>query len=83
MGTKKSDVYDLTDQFDTRLAAMEKRRVPRDEVDSAITVYERVATARAICQALLGPGFTPHDVVALAVEIGGVKQSGQFVTSRE
>lgn len=75
-------VNDLTDQFDTRLAALDKRRVEREEVDAAITVYERMRTAKAICQALLPAGFTDATVVSVAAEIRLVKQSGQSVASR-
>lgn len=75
-------VNDMTDAFDTRLAALEKQRVPRDELDSAITVYERMRTARSICDALLPAGYAAALVVEVASEIGRVKQSGQFVASR-
>ncbi len=76
-------VNDLTDEFDTRLAALEKSRVPRDEIDAQITVYERARSARAICQALFPDGFTSADVVALVAEIGRAKHSGQAVKTRE
>ncbi len=80
---KREEVNDLTDQFDRRLADMERSRTPRDELDAAITVYERVRTAMAICQALLPAGCGAAEVVAVAVEIGRVKQSGQAVATRE
>lgn len=76
-------INDMTDEFDARLVAMEKKRVPRDEADAAISVYERMRTARAICQALLPAGFSDATVVAVATEIRLVKQSGQSVKSRE
>lgn len=61
---------DMTDAFDTRLAAMQKRRAPMPEQDAAVVVYERVRTARSICQALLPAAFTDASVVALAIELG-------------
>ena len=76
-------VNDMTDAFDVRLRAMESTRAPQTEVDAAITVYERVRTARSICAALLPAGYSEAAVVALAVEIGRVKQSGQAVVARE
>ncbi len=79
---RKSDVNDMTDQFDARLEVLACARVPNEEVDAAVTVYERLKTARAMCQALLPGAFTGAEVVALAVEIGRVKQSGQAVTPR-
>lgn len=71
------NVNDLTDAFDIRLQAMQRRHAPMTEQDAAITVYERVRTARAICQALLPEGFAEASVVALAVELGRAAQSGQ------
>ncbi len=47
---KRSDINDLTDAFDTRLQALQKARAPAAEEEAAIKVYERVRTARAICQ---------------------------------
>lgn len=77
-------VNDMTDAFDRRLAAQEKGgRTPREELDAAITVYERMRTARAICQSLLPKGFPSALVVQVAVEIGAVKQSGQAIKTRE
>lgn len=64
------NVNDLTDAFDVRLQAMQLRRASTLEVDAAIAVYERVRTARSICQALLPEPCTEASVVALAVEIG-------------
>lgn len=75
-------VNDLTDEFDRRLAAYEKQRVPDDEVNASITAYERVKTAKSICQALLSGSVTDEAVISLAVEIGRIKQSGQAVNSR-
>lgn len=44
----------MTDEFDTRLAAMQKRtQTPIKEVDTAIAAYERLRTARAIATSLL------------------------------
>lgn len=80
---KNSSVNDMTDVFDTRLLAMQRAQAPGSEVDAAIAVYERMRTARAICQALLPDGFTDASVVALAVELGRAVQSGQVTTSRE
>ncbi|MGV8823992.1 hypothetical protein [Methylibium petroleiphilum] len=74
---------DMTDDFDKRLEAYAKKRVPNDEVDASITVYERVKTARAILQSLLPGAFSDASVVAVAVEIGRVKQSRQAVAARE
>ena len=73
---KKTDINDATDEFDRRLDIFDKLRIPNDEVDAAVTVYERLKTAGAICESLL-VGYSTADVVALALEIGRVKQSGQ------
>ncbi len=80
---KKSDINDMTDVFDTRLQSLQKHRAPQAEQDAAITVYERVRTARAICQALLPAGFADSSVVVLAVELGRVAQSGQGAAAIE
>jgi len=80
---RKEHINDLTDPFDTRLSSLLKGKAPSFEVDAAIAVYERVRTARAICQALLPAGFSEASVVALAVELGRAAQSGQATTSRE
>ncbi len=76
-------VNDMTDEFDTRLAAMNKFRAPKAEIDAAINVYERMRTARSICQALLPDGFTDASVIAVAVEIGAAVQAGQGPNSAE
>lgn len=73
---------DLTDAFDTRLQAMQKARAPRAEEDAAIAVYERMRTARSICEALLPGNYSDATVAALASEIRLAKQSGQAVASR-
>lgn len=75
-----NNVNDMTDAFDRRLEAYERQRVPKAEIDASISVYERVKTARTICESLLGPDFSEASVIALAVEIGRVKQSGQATT---
>lgn len=81
---KKSDINDMTDAFDTRLQSLQKHRAPEAEQDAAVKVYERVRTARSICQALLTPGFTDVSVVALAVELGrAAAQSGQGAAAVE
>lgn len=71
------NVNDLTDAFDVRLQAMQRSRAPTHEVDAAINVYERVRTARAICQALLPEPFSEAAVVSLAVELGREVQLSQ------
>lgn len=79
----KTHVNDLTDAFDTRLQAMQKARAPEVEQDAAIRVYERVRTARSICQALLPEGFADASVVTLAVELGREAQAAQGSNSVE
>lgn len=69
-------VNDMTDEFDARLKALQKGRAPKKEEDAAIVVYERVRTARAICQALLPKGFTESAVVSVAMELGREVHSG-------
>ena len=71
------NVNDLTDAFDVRLQAMQRSSAPTHELDAAIKVYERVRTARSICQALLPEPFTEASVVALAVELGREVQLSQ------
>lgn len=66
----KPNINNGTDAFDTRLQALQRFNAPQREQDAAIKVYERVRTARAICQALLPDGFGDASVVALAVELG-------------
>ena len=74
---KKSEINDMTDAFDTRLLAMQHHRAPAAEQGAAINVYERVRTARAICQALLPDTFSAAEVVLLAVELGREAQATQ------
>lgn len=79
----QKEINDMTDAFDTRLESLQKFHAPQPEQDAAIVVYERVRTARSICQALLTNGFTDASVVALAVELGRAAQSGQGVNTVE
>ena len=74
-------INDLTDAFDTRLQAMQRARAPRAEEDAAITVYERMRTARSICEALLPGRYGDASVTALAIELGRLVQSGHVLTS--
>ena len=78
MANKK--VNDGTDAFDARIKVMGEGRgsnATQADIDAAITVYERVRTARAICQALLPESFSEASVVALAVEIGAELRSSK------
>lgn len=78
----KKGINDLTDAFDTRLQAMQRGRAPRAEEDAAITVYERMRTARSICEALLPGNYTEAAVVALTAELGRLVQSGHVLDRR-
>jgi hypothetical protein len=75
-------INDMTDAIDTRLQAMQRDRAPRAEEDAAITVYERVRTARSICEALLPGSYSDASVVALAGELGRLVQSGHVLDRR-
>lgn len=79
------DVNDMTDAFDRRLQVIQRTVGAESEAEAAINVYERVRTARAICQALLPKGASAAVVVALAVELGaeGQKVQGTLARSRE
>lgn len=66
----RPNINDGTDAFDVRLPALQRLGVPSAEAEAAIKVYERVRTAKSICQALLPEGFGEASVVALAEEIG-------------
>lgn len=55
---------DGTDEFDTRLQAMQRANAPRREEDAAIVAYERLRTARAIARSLLDKP-TNADVLAV------------------
>ena len=79
----KKNVNDLTDAFDVRLQAMQRSSAPACEVDAAIKVYERMRTAKSVCQALLPDSFTEASVVALAVELGREAQLSQGTNSDE
>ena len=74
----KTNINDGTDAMDRRLQAMRRARSPHSEIDAAKLVYERVRTARAICQCYLmdPPGRsgepTEASVVALTLELGRV-----------
>ena len=54
----------MTDDFDTRLIAMQAHRSPKSEQDAAIAAYERLRTARAIARSLL-VAPTNSDVLAI------------------
>lgn len=75
MGNK--DVNDSTDVFDVRLHAMQNGHASIVEVDAAIAVYERVRTAKSICQALLAEPCSEASVIALVVEIGAQVRSSK------
>lgn len=66
----KTNINDGTDAFDRRLQALQRARAPKQEIDAAIAVYERVRTARSIGQACLTDSPTEASVVALTVELG-------------
>lgn len=74
---------DATDAFDLRLQALQRSAAPETEERAAIAVYERVRTARSICQALLPAGFGEASVVALAIELGRESQRSQERYDRE
>jgi hypothetical protein len=76
-------INDLTDAFDIRLQALQAARAPQVEQDASVAVYERVRTARAICQALLKDGYSDASVVALAVEISTEVHARQTAISDE
>lgn len=63
---------DGTDEFDTRLAAMQRAGAPESEVAHAIAAYERLRTARAIARSLLDK---PVNADVLAVFAGIVSAS--------
>lgn len=68
---------DLTDAFDTRLEALQRSgKTPRAEIDAAIAVYERLRSARAICQSLLGAEPPAAAVVAVLAEISAEVHAG-------
>lgn len=72
----KPNLNNGIDAFDVRLQVMQRNRAPSSEIEAAKLVYERVRTARAICQSyLMDPPGRPGEpsetsVVALAVELG-------------
>jgi len=43
-----STTFDWSDAFDKRFTLLDKTGVPKNEVDAAANVYERLVTARAI-----------------------------------
>ena len=60
----------LTDQFDTRLAAMQSSQsTPDREITCAIAIYERLRTAQAISAALLGSADTAEAQLAILSEL--------------
>lgn len=76
-------VLDWTDAFDRKLELLRKAGAPQQELDAAIAVYERVRTAKAMAQALLGAKPAPSLVVALAVDIGAEVHRSQGTRSAE
>lgn len=87
----KANINDGTDAMDRRLQSMRRGNASQSEIDAAITVYERVRTARAICLSYLvdppGRSGEPSEasVVALTVELGraAALHSSQGPYSRE
>ena len=75
-------VNDGTDAFDARLEVLRKRSADKVEVDAAIAVYERLRTAKAICQALLPGDASALALAAVAAELRSTAQSGQSLTLR-
>lgn len=80
----KTKINDGVDAFDRRLQVLQRSHAPQSEIDAARMVYERVRTARAICQSYLmdlsDPSAEPTEasVVALTVELGrAALHSGQ------
>lgn len=62
---------DFTDEFDTRLRAMQAANAPKAEQSAAIVAYERLRTARAIARSLLDKPSN-GDVIAVFAEIGAI-----------
>jgi hypothetical protein len=62
---------DFTDEFDTRLQAMQRANAPKAETEAAIVAYERLRTARAIARSLL-EAPSNSDVLAVFAEIGTI-----------
>lgn len=60
-------VNDLTDDFDRRLEALQRRAAPELEVQLAINTYERLRTCKAIASSLLSK---PGNAEVLAVFAG-------------
>lgn len=59
---------DMTDEFDTRLKALQQFGVPAGEEEAAVLVYERLRTARAIARSLLDKPSN-SDVLAVFAEL--------------
>lgn len=65
----KKIVNEETDEFDLRLDVLQAAKVPQVELDAAVTVYERLRTAQAICQALVPGAYSESAMVAVLTAI--------------
>lgn len=52
-------------EFETRLESLHKsKEASCFEIDAAVTVYERLVTAKSICASVFGDAAVPAEVVA-------------------
>lgn len=57
-------------EFENRLEALhQSREAPVHETDAAVNVYERMVTAKAICQEVYGPGYSAEAVAVVMAEL--------------
>jgi hypothetical protein len=56
--------------FETRLETLhESRKAPVYETDAAVNVYERMVTAKAICETVYGAGYSADAVASVMSEL--------------
>lgn len=69
------------DPFDTRMAVLDSARAPRQEIDAAVRVYERLRTARAAVATELGEPPPVEAVIAVFNQLCAEVQIGQGIRS--
>ena len=57
-------------EFETRLENLHKsRRTPVHETDAAVNVYERLLTARTMCESVFGSGTSAETVASVMLAL--------------
>jgi hypothetical protein len=67
-----------SEPFDERLKQLNYREVPYAERDAAITAYERLLTARAICRSIFGEEYQESSLTSIFMALDNLARANAF-----